>query len=1019
MAVFALLESNSSEYSASAGKLWAAAFTLAGPAGCCEPLPYLLRGFNFKRFRLSEYLTENEFVFDSGTCSLLRGFLAPWCSPEKELLQLPANVVVGKLLANDTSAAVVAGIRKLPATTLFSPLSELPSTESSKAGLPELLLGSASRCVVNDGISCTQNKIPVIKLNANTCKGPSFQTADKRLLSQLPERTEKDTKSKPGKGSGIGGSSRKRSREEKPLLTAKGPKKTHVLVKRIALNDPACMGICNEKSTKSKRKHGQVFKVGEKRSGKLHQTRVDCSGTKTGSSNSNAGGNNILVFWWETLIFRWETLEMVGDGNQKHPVHRDVSRDICGTTDTSPSIHGIYGFKAESINITKYMQDLTLEDLLNGKCNVARFSRVETRESHNNNKNLLQCVQKICQILPSQSNRSTKNTKSLDTNYNLKGELSISTADKEKVGGEASSPRKEVHNSDPWEVNFKDAVKAGLGPDFLVNRLPLYQPEEFMQNLRISPIESLDSLISQSPIQKINGSKGLPFLNSNTCMVHNSSIPPFSWSLPYCGPCKSVLETCRFSTIQNINARQWIQLSGTQPMNKYCLSNSQSAKFSGLKLESRTKFEGCIDVPDRIPLVQNFVSEAADDRDIKLMKGSSLIDSCYLAEVEKSVGNISSNHHIYRNSKETLDVPEKKPKYNTSCIQATLESEKNKTSTNQFTRDCTTGVADAIIPVPEKLGMVNEEERKVMDGIAPAFSSVISSPGTLHSMLPFHDQNNVPDSPKAQAAAQTLYDMAHCLTHQKKNDQNSAKHKSKDLVSWPGALSQRTAKAHKSINSMGKYSNSKCPEKVEMEEIKTGRGDLTIHNNCLPLERRKCLNQVNDTSTTVKHSASKTGKLQGRMMNVSKHIDEVGISRDTTMLMEGRIFREQAGESTGDLGKGMASLMTTASQETPLKNILTETHARTVRRTIPLTAQKSRTLGRSNFSLGHFSPRGKRGANFGPHQSNIKCRSFRLMGSSSSIQNNDFNTTPKHRKSLSSQQGTRSRDSTREKFNKL
>ncbi|GLJ37041.1 hypothetical protein SUGI_0750550 [Cryptomeria japonica] len=616
-------------------------------------------------------------------------------------LQLPANVVVGKLLANDTSAAVVAGIRKLPATTLFSPLSELPSTESSKAGLPELLLGSASRCVVNDGISCTQNKIPVIKLNANTCKGPSFQTADKRLLSQLPERTEKDTKSKPGKGSGIGGSSRKRSREEKPLLTAKGPKKTHVLVKRIALNDPACMGICNEKSTKSKRKHGQVFKVGEKRSGKLHQTRVDCSGTKTGSSNSNAGGNNIL---------------------------------------------GIYGFKAESINITKYMQDLTLEDLLNGKCNVARFSRVETRESHNNNKNLLQCVQKICQILPSQSNRSTKNTKSLDTNYNLKGELSISTADKEKVGGEASSPRKEVHNSDPWEVNFKDAVKAGLGPDFLVNRLPLYQPEEFMQNLRISPIESLDSLISQSPIQKINGSKGLPFLNSNTCMVHNSSIPPFSWSLPYCGPCKSVLETCRFSTIQNINARQWIQLSGTQPMNKYCLSNSQSAKFSGLKLESRTKFEGCIDVPDRIPLVQNFVSEAADDRDIKLMKGSSLIDSCYLAEVEKSVGNISSNHHIYRNSKETLDVPEKKPKYNTSCIQATLESEKNKTSTNQFTRDCTTGVADAIIPVPEKLGMVNEEERKVMDGIAPAFSSVISSPGTLHSMLPFHDQNNVPVS---------------------------------------------------------------------------------------------------------------------------------------------------------------------------------------------------------------------------------------------------------------------------------
>ncbi|KAH9308932.1 hypothetical protein KI387_036843, partial [Taxus chinensis] len=849
---------------------------------------------------------------------------------------------------------------------------------SSKVRLSESLVGSASRCVVKEGISCRQDNSPLIKLNENTCKGPSFQATDKRLLSQLPERTKKETKNESGKGTRNGGLSRKRSRAEKALDTEDRPNATDFPVKKIVSNNASYSGVCNDKSRKSNRKPGKALKIGEKRSGKPDQTRVDCFGIKNGSLNSYAGENNIL---------------------------------------------GVYGIKAEPVNVSKYMADLSLEDLLNGDCKVPRFSRVDTRESHNNNESVLQCVQKICQILPSQSVTSKKNANSVDTNCNLKEKLSRSTADKENV--EVSSLRKEIQNSEPCEADFKDVMKASLRPVFPENNLPFYQPEEFLQCLGISPFESLDSLISQSPIRKTNGLQGSSFQNSNTCMAQNGCIPPFPWSLPYCGPCKSSLDICRSSANRSINARQCIQIGGTQFTNKYSVTNSQSTTFSGLKLESKNKFEGCLDVPTSIPFVQSFpflatglpVSKSVDKKDIKLLKDSSLTDPHRLAVEDMSGDKKFSVQDLYGKSAETFDVSNKQPKYNASCVQVTSKSEKKETFTDQFPSDCSTRVTDAIILAPEKLGMLDEEERNT---VPPAFSVIPSALRVSHSSLPLHDQDNAPVSPRAQAAARTLCDMAHCSSYQKKDGQNTAKIKRLTLISWPGALSQRVAKVHKSLKSMGNDSDFKCPKKVESKEIKAAAaGDLKLQNKGLSLERKKSLSQVNDTSRIVKHSASRTGKVPGEIINVSKRIDELGVSCDNIELMKGRIFCEQARESTRDLGKGLNSSITTSSHEASLETVSTETHARTIRRTIPpLAAQKSGMVGGLKFCRDHFSQRGSGRASVGPDQSSMNCRSSHRVGSSSSIQNNAFNTTPKCRQSLPSQEGNKNRDSARERSSK-
>lgn len=893
---------------------------------------------------------------------------------ESTELPLPANLAVTKFSAHErvNGSAVESEIRVLS-------VPDLP-----KVGVPESLYTSGSRCSLKAGIRCRENNSPFLNSNGKSCGGPIFPAEEKMSFSKLRGKTGKEIKNKPGKRTKNGELSSKRSRtnrQEASLHSVDGPSSTHVPTKKTVLKDPSSPIVLSDKSRKLNRKHGQSGKTGKKRSCKSDRTTgADCFGMKTGPVNSNAGGKNIL---------------------------------------------GIYGLKSDSIDVSKHMANLTLTDLLNGYCEVGRSSRTDTRGSNNTNEDILQSVRNICKILPCQSVISQKNVNALDSNYNLKGQPSrwpISqnkvnkmnfgakledTIDQEKVAGQDFSLRKEFWSSEPYEADSEGLVKATGKSVFPVHNLPFYQPEEFLQRLAIPTVETVDSLISQCPVQLVAGLQSSSLRHSNTHTVQSGSIPPFPWSLPHVGPYKGYLDTGKLSLNRNTSQSRWIRVGATEFKTKYCSNESQSVPLErdqDMKLEpgqipavheSGKRLEGCLDAPMSIDFVGRddsclatglLESQPVDENETKLFKETSLINSCQLSEVKDSESNKLSVHPLNKKSDESFHYPGQQCKGDASCVEATSKSEGNEICASHFRRDCRAGFTDPLIQVPEKLRILSQEADTKNDiGLTGSSSKFRQS----YSTNPFHvrDDAPVPVSPRVLAAAQTLYDMALCLPYQGKVSQYFTSNRQQALESWSGVLLQKPAKVQKSRHSIDADAEFKNPVEVEKKNSKRRAGGSSVaQKKSSSLERRKSLSQVNDTSRRVKNTASTRSRTQCGIMKVSKCIGGLGVSHDTSGLIPGKIFHDQARDNMGDLGKGLALSMTT-SHKGSSKNVSTETHSQAARRIIPLlSVQKNAKVGRLKFSQGHFTHRENGGTSANPDQSLSCTGSTHPMASSSRIQ---------------------------------
>eukprot|EP01018_Ginkgo_biloba_P004609 Gb_23368 [translate_table: standard] len=924
---------------------------------------------------------------------------------------LPANAVVPKLLGNERVNGSIAESKiRAFSVPVLSPVNKFSTTlcnssqaDSSNMGVPVPVLKSGLQCTVKTGTNGSPYNSSLVNSSGKACGGPNFQATEKGLLSKLPERTDEETKSKVGKGTRNGGPSRKRSRPsqgEDSLNLVDGTNIRQVLADKILLNDAPCAAISNEKSGKIRKKQGQACKRVEKRNRKPEPpTGGDYISIKAGSVNSNlaAGGNNIL---------------------------------------------GIYGLRAEPINVLKYMADLSLTDLLNGHCKVARLSRMDMRESNNNNENVLQCVQNVCNILPSLSVTSMKNANTLDSSYNMKCQLSKSslgpnsvnrinfdaklgdTIDDEKVA-DVSSPRKEVGNKESCAADLKDSMKATPRPVFPIHNLPFYQPEEFLRRLKLPPVETLDSLILQTPVKGAFGLQSLSVPQSNTHGIQNGCIPPFPWSLPLGGTCKSIQDPGKLSANRNTNQRQWIRIRTTECMDKFCLNESMfvnNQKDGGMKSksghitamhESEKKLEGCVDVPTGITFVGRDVpcpttcalaSQDLDKRDSKLLKNTDLINVSHQSEFKSPEGN---NFPFHPYQEKNGSSPNEQCRSQANKVETNVECEENESCMNQLARDRTGGLTDRHLQAPGKSRMFNEAAANASDNITRASTTFL-----------VEDNTPVPVSPRILAAAQTLHDMAHGFPYREKKSQSNEKNRRQA----PEVSFQKAAKVQKTRHSMGKDAEFDSPLEVEMKNLKCrAGGSSTPQNKASSFERKKSLSQVNDTSRTVKHSALITGRVPGWIAARFRGAGEFGASHSAIGLRESRGFHDQARENSGDVGTCLASSAVTPLQEASLKNVPRETHSQAVGSTIPpLPGQKGGIVRGLKSSQAHFLPRGNGGASAKPNQSHIAtCRnSTDLLGSSSRMQSTVASVDMKSRQTMSFQEGTKSRDSYRGRSNR-
>ncbi|XP_047323833.1 uncharacterized protein LOC124927466 isoform X2 [Impatiens glandulifera] len=277
-------------------------------------------------------------------------------------------------------------------------------------------------------------------------------------------------------------------------------------------------GLCgaNEKSQLTKQKNSSSTKRSDKRNGKIaSRNKSDSFSFKAGLSsfNSSGGGNSFL---------------------------------------------GLYGLKSDLRDVTEGMEELSVNELLNGSYMCPSFSQHKKAEDikADSNESILHSVKKAVSVLmlprpiKGQSSVEVKvssNQKVLT--YSFVSSLSPSSRRENDEDIACASDISSCNKA--WDQNTKDVTT----PHILLDS-PLHQPKHVLERLSLPPAQDLETLLLD--VTKQSGpSKSNPDLRGK--MSQRTGLPPFPWSNVNGSHCKST-DTNKPSSSKTSCQGRWVKM---------------------------------------------------------------------------------------------------------------------------------------------------------------------------------------------------------------------------------------------------------------------------------------------------------------------------------------------------------------------------------------------------------------------------------------------------------------------------
>lgn len=115
------------------------------------------------------------------------------------------------------------------------------------------------------------------------------------------------------------------------------------------------------------------------------------------------------------------------------------------------SYSGIYGLKPDVFDITKYVDELSLDELLRGSYDCPCTAKDKGKKAANSNDSLLQSVRSACSVLQAQKVSQTQNCGEIDNSCIRKvstGSVTVSSAVSQADGEKGDSCAAELPSSD-------------------------------------------------------------------------------------------------------------------------------------------------------------------------------------------------------------------------------------------------------------------------------------------------------------------------------------------------------------------------------------------------------------------------------------------------------------------------------------------------------------------------------------------------------------------------------------------
>lgn len=275
-------------------------------------------------------------------------------------------------------------------------------------------------------------------------------------------------------------------------------------------------GIGLEKTQMSRQKTNINGKRGDKRNCKVSKNKNDSFSLKCGlaSFSSAAVGNNIL---------------------------------------------GGYGLKADMEDVTKNVDELSLNEILEGSYKCPNLAVDKGERLEDPTEKILQSVKDAWSIL--QRRKIEPQVREVDGSYHQEvlspSYLALDTL---------VASRNEGANIDTKIIDVSPAHKvqdSGIQFKESANILdfPLYEPEKILERLALPPPKDLEFLLldaakSGTPRNSADPRLGKP-ANQRGCL------PPFSWSNAYSGHCKSNVDTVKLSTTRSTCQGRWAKIETT------------------------------------------------------------------------------------------------------------------------------------------------------------------------------------------------------------------------------------------------------------------------------------------------------------------------------------------------------------------------------------------------------------------------------------------------------------------------
>ncbi|KAL3499293.1 hypothetical protein ACH5RR_038386 [Cinchona calisaya] len=274
-------------------------------------------------------------------------------------------------------------------------------------------------------------------------------------------------------------------------------------------------GNSSEKTQIPKQRTNSNSKRGDKRNGRVPKSRCDSFGLKNGliSFSSVAGGGNF---------------------------------------------NEVYGSKSNTFDVTKLVDELPLNELLDGSYNYLTLAKDKGKAVENSNENLLQSVRKACSLLRLQNPVHTQNSADTDNNYNQvsvgpfsPGACQTSLMD----GGKADSCTaiQPPSNEDSCYRMEPSAIAVGS---------PLCPQKNILDRLALPPSKDLDSLLLDA-VKPASSSRNGTDLRLGKTVAHRTGLLPFPWSHNSFGHSKSGPDTVKLSANRTICPGRWVKVGNT------------------------------------------------------------------------------------------------------------------------------------------------------------------------------------------------------------------------------------------------------------------------------------------------------------------------------------------------------------------------------------------------------------------------------------------------------------------------